>query len=229
MPDYGKGKIYKIRSHQTVDVYVGSTCQRLCDRMSGHRRDYKRYKDGKYGYYTSFKILEYDDAYIELAENYPCLCREGLCQREGQVIRETDNCVNRCIAGRTKQEYYQDNIDKLKQYSKQYREDNKEHVKQYDKQYKEDNKEHLKQYDKQYREDNKDKMKQYREDNKNKMKQYYEDNKEHIGEIKKQKYECECGSRYTHANKSRHFKSATHREHEHFMSLTEEQVRAMLH
>lgn len=30
MPDYNKGKIYSLRSHQTNDIYIGSTCQKLC-------------------------------------------------------------------------------------------------------------------------------------------------------------------------------------------------------
>ena len=38
-----KGFIYIIRSHQTTDVYYGSTIQpRLSQRLAEHRRDYDR-------------------------------------------------------------------------------------------------------------------------------------------------------------------------------------------
>jgi hypothetical protein len=102
MPDYTKGKIYAIRSHRTDEIYIGSSVQTLCMRMTGHRRSYKHYKNSGKKYASSFDILKYDDAYIELIEHHPCLCREDLCKREGEVIRTTPNCVNRRIAGRTK-------------------------------------------------------------------------------------------------------------------------------
>jgi hypothetical protein len=79
MPDFSKGKIYCIRSHQTDKVYVGSTVQKhLCMRMAGHKRDFKYYKNGKHSYVTSFDILQYDDAYIELIEDFPCENRNQL-------------------------------------------------------------------------------------------------------------------------------------------------------
>jgi hypothetical protein len=43
MPNYENGKVYAIRSHQTDEVYIGSTVERLSARMSKHRADYKRY------------------------------------------------------------------------------------------------------------------------------------------------------------------------------------------
>ena len=86
MPNYLNGKIYEIRSHQTEQVYIGSTVERLSARMSKHRADFKRYKAGKMNYITSFKMLDYPDAYIELVEKHPCLCREELERLEGQHI-----------------------------------------------------------------------------------------------------------------------------------------------
>lgn len=41
-------------------------------------------------------------------------------------------------------------------------------------------------------------------------KQYREQNKERIRERANKKYECECGGRYTHNNKSIHLKSQKH-------------------
>ena len=114
MPNYLNGKIYAIRSHQTDQVYIGSTVERLSARMSKHRAKHKAYKAGKGFYYTGFKMLDYPDAYIELVEKHPCLCREELERFEGQHIRAEPNAVNRFIAGRTRAEHYLDNIELIK-------------------------------------------------------------------------------------------------------------------
>ena len=121
MPDYQKGKIYCIRSHQTDKVYVGSTIQTLSLRMCGHRKSLKNYKNGKYHYVTSFDILEYDDAYIELIEDFACENKSQLEKREGHFIREMD-CVNKVVAGRTVKEFEEENKDFVKQRQKKYRE-----------------------------------------------------------------------------------------------------------
>jgi hypothetical protein len=96
MPDYSKGKIYKIWSAQTDKVYIGSTTQALSKRMSGHRASYRKKRSNGIPYTTSCQILDHDDAKIELIENCPCDSREHLLVREGYYIRSLD-CVNKCI------------------------------------------------------------------------------------------------------------------------------------
>jgi hypothetical protein len=113
MPNYLNGKVYAIRSHQTEQVYIGSTVERLSARMSKHRAQYKFYKAGKSRYVTSYKMLEYPDAYVELIEKHPCLCREELERLEGQYIRAEPNSVNKIVAGRTRAEYRADNAEQL--------------------------------------------------------------------------------------------------------------------
>ena len=109
---YRKGKIYTIRSHLTDRVYVGSTITTLSRRIGKHRSDYKVYKNGKGSKVMVYDLFDQDpNCYIELHEYYPCNNKEELNKREGQVMRKL-NYVNRCIAGRTKQEY-------KKQYRKQ--------------------------------------------------------------------------------------------------------------
>lgn len=100
MPDYSKGKIYSIRSHLTDDVYIGSTIQRLSDRLAKHKKFYKQWLITKKHYTTSYKIIEKDpeNCYIELVENYPCNNKNELCKREGEIIRDT-TCVNKNIPG----------------------------------------------------------------------------------------------------------------------------------
>jgi hypothetical protein len=106
--EYKNGKIYIIRSNQTEMVYVGSTRLPLHKRLQQHKKNYKKWKNGKYGYTTSYKIIKYDDAYIELYEDYACNNKKELNRREGELMRKTKNLVNKCIAGRTKEEYAKD-------------------------------------------------------------------------------------------------------------------------
>jgi len=236
--DYKNGKIYTIRSYQTDDLYIGSTTQTLTKRLSTHKSNFKRWKNGKYSYTSSYDIIKYGDAYIELLELFPCSCKMELCRREGELIRSMD-CLNKRIAGRTDKEYRDENKDKLKEY----REENKDKTKEYDKEYYQENKDKRKEQQKEYCEANKDKLKikkrEYREANKDKikdkLKEYYEANKEKLKIQAKKYYEankeqskeysqankerlnhkinCECGGKYTYKNKSTHFKSQKHQAH----------------
>ena len=205
MPDYQQGKIYSLRSHQTDDIYIGSTVETLSRRMAKHRCDYKRWKEGKWHNVTSYELLQYDDCYIELIEKCPCNSKEELHQREGELIREMD-CVNRCIAGRTAKEWREANREKLEEYFKQLYRENKERLLEQRKQYRQDNKEKIAQYKKQYREANKKKIAL-------RDKQYYEANKEKIAQRQKEKINCECGEVYTRVCKARHERTKKHQEY----------------
>jgi len=235
MPNYQNGKIYSLRSHQTDDIYIGSTTQSLAVRKAGHRDNYKKHLNGKYPFTTSFNIIKFDDCYIELMENYQCNSRNELERREGQLIREMD-CVNKNIAGRTPKEYRDDNKEVIaertkkwheanKEKIKEYRDDNKEVIAERGKEYYEENKEVIKERGKKYREANKEKLKEYREANKEKIKEnikkWREANKEVMAEKLKEyreankeklreKHTCECGGKYTLKHKSTHAKSKKH-------------------
>ena len=95
MTNYENGKIYIIKSKETDKVYIGSTCNTLKNRFCSHKSEYKRLLRGeKFGNSTSHEILKYSDSYIELIEDYPCKTKRELLDREGEVIRNTHNCVN---------------------------------------------------------------------------------------------------------------------------------------
>jgi hypothetical protein len=162
MPDYQKGKIYKLWSPSKNLVYYGSTTQTISRRLSKHLQDFNRYNNGCYHYVTSFKILEFEDYKIELVEDYPCNNRQQLCKKEGEHIKANE-CVNKRIDGRTPKEYREDNIDK----AKQYRKDNVDKIKQYNC----NNVEEKKQYNKKYRDANADKIKQYNKEYRAKQKE----------------------------------------------------------
>jgi hypothetical protein len=190
---YHKGKIYTIRSFQTEQYYIGSTCDALHKRLYNHRRDYKNYLNNKYGYFTSFDIIKYEDNYIELLEDYKCESKNELLKREGELIRKyKDDIVNYRIEGRTRKEHYEENKDKIKDYNIKYYEDNKDKINE---------------QKKKYYVDNKDKFK-------DKHKEYYEDNKDKIKEHKTKLYDCECGKTQLQlGDKSKHIKSKFHLNH----------------
>jgi len=119
---YENGKIYAIRSHQTDDIYIGSTTQPLYKRFSSHKANFK---DKSYRYVSVNELLKYDDVYIELLQGYCCDNKMELLKREGEFIRSMD-CVNKRVAGRTHKEHYEDNKDKIKEQVKAYSEAHKE-------------------------------------------------------------------------------------------------------
>ena len=194
------GKIYSIRSHQTDLIYIGSTTEkRLSARLSKHRANYKAYLKDNYRYISSFEILKYIDAYIELIEEVEKkITKDELRQLEGQHIRQ-NNCVNKIITGRTKQEYRETNKDKIIEQKKEYYETNKGKIQERHKEYYENNKDKILEQNKEYYEGNKDKINEHN-------KEYYEGNKEKIKEQHAQKYICVCGKSLTNGNKARHDK-----------------------
>jgi hypothetical protein len=138
---YENAKIYKIVDNTNGDIYVGSTCKKLCQRIAQHRQDYKRYLKGKFGKLTSFKILENNDYSIVLIENVEnCKSKEELLKRERFYI-ESLNCVNKTIPKRTNHEYYLDNKEKVKEYQEANKTKIKEYMKTYNIKYNEVNKE----------------------------------------------------------------------------------------
>jgi len=188
---YHRGKIYAIRSHQTPDIYIGSSIQPLYKRLSKHKCDYKVWKNGKKHYISSFEILKYPDCYIELIEEYKCNNKMELERREGQIIRDTENCVNKNIVGRTNREYYEDNKEKVINKVKEYYKVNKEKILEYKKVYRENTKEYRRKRDR----------------------EYYHNNREIIKEKRKVKIICECGSSMLISNRSAHLKTKKHKDY----------------
>jgi hypothetical protein len=109
MPNYQNGRIYKITSFQTEQIYVGSTTKTLCRRMADHRSAFKKPVKN----YTAFIILAFDDAFIELIENFPCNSKEELEARERHYIRTLPNVVNKVVPTRSYKEWYEENRDKI--------------------------------------------------------------------------------------------------------------------
>jgi hypothetical protein len=211
------GRVFTIRSHQTTDIYIGSTKQILCKRMSDHWRDYRRYLNKNIKYLTSFELLKFADAYIELIYEGEFESQNALERKEGEYQREMD-CVNKVIAGRTQKEYYEENKQQILEQIKEYREINKEEIKEKRIQYYQEHREEILEQKHEYNEAHKDEkheynQKYYKENTEQiiiKGKQYYDENKAKIIEKKKIKIECCCGSIYRGGERARHEKTKKH-------------------
>ena len=204
MNKYQNGKIYKIVDVGYNKCYIGSTCESLSKRMAKHRYTYSNYLKGKKGATIRSFILfdEYgiDNCKIELIENFPCLNKDELRKREGNFIKETD-CLNKQVAGRTKEEYRTEFKEFLDEKIKEWNETHKEHRRNYEKQYREENVEHKKEYARKYNEEHKEHIKEMKQELYNK----------HREELL-QKFECECGARVAKQGLNRHLKTKKHQD-----------------
>ena len=207
MPDFSKGKIYKLVSNKSSDVYIGSCLVDLSKRLYGHKAPSN--KCVSKGMFVNDAIIS-----IVLIEDCPCENKNQLKARELHYIT-TINCINinkpfisdiQIINGDSKEwnkQYYETNKEHIAQQQAQYYEINKEHIAQYY----EINKEHIAQYYAAHKERIAEKAKQYYETHKEQIAQYNETNKEHIAQVKKQYNEtnkeeiAEKNKQYNETNK----------------------------
>ena len=98
MTKYKSGKIYKIITNKTKDVYVGSTIKELSKRYCQHVYNYKnKINNKKYNKkLSSYEILKHGECgcEIKLIEEYKCNSSRELHKREEYWINNTKYCVN---------------------------------------------------------------------------------------------------------------------------------------
>jgi hypothetical protein len=136
---YQNAKIYKIVDNTNYNVYVGSTCKTLNERLKKHLSDHKRYLNNKRNdNISSFEILKNNDYKIELIELYPCNDKNELLIKERYWTNQEINCINK-----VKNQGIWNEIGK-REYDKEYRELNKEYIKEQRKAYREKNKKEIK-------------------------------------------------------------------------------------
>lgn len=193
--DYQQGKIYKLVSYQTDKVYIGSTTEKLLTRrLAKHKYDFNAWTKDKKAYITSFQLLEIEDCSIVLIENYPCNDKHELEARERYWIENTEKCVNKYIPTRTSKEYYDDNVDYLREQKRIYRELNLERLQAYDRERSktEHGKESKRRQYEKYKQIILEKNNKYYHKNAEKCnersKEYYEKHKDTIIEYSKQYY-----------------------------------------
>ena len=193
--DYSNGKIYCIRNNINDDIYAGSTCQSLSQRMALHRYDSIKANRQNTKLYRAMIEHGREHFYIELIEDYPCENVYQLQRREGEIIRKQKPNLNIVVARRSKEEY---------------KEDEKENIKMrkalHDQRYYNLNKGTILEKKQKYREEHADKIRE--------MKQtHYIANAEKIKERQGQQIVCECGCIYTHGHRQRHFRTQKHQNY----------------
>jgi hypothetical protein len=203
MNKYNNGKIYKITSPDTDDIYVGSTTQELQRRLYGHESDFKFFKKEGKRYVTSAKILKFDNYSIELIEDVDADSKEELLLRESYYVNSLPNVINKVEPHRTKA--YHDT------YQKNYRKEHKM-------------KRRVKQNELlechcggKYTVSNKAK---HFETSRHRNPRAAKDNSKLCK--RKKLNECECGGKYLGSNKGVHCKTLTHRRHTLKMDLDEQ-------
>ena len=105
MPNYQEGKIYKIYNTINDEICVGSTTQKLCERMREHRNRHRNDERSDTTVYKAFSEHGIDNFFIELIEKRPCNDIEGLRRKEGEYMKLLKPSLNKYLAGRTRQEY----------------------------------------------------------------------------------------------------------------------------
>ena len=166
MPDYTKGKIYKLICDDPELIYIGSTTEHyLSNRLSGHRQNYKKGRLNT----SSKKLFEVGGVKIELIELYPCECKEQLLLRERYWLENTEsvNLTKRPFVS------YEEKLERKKEYNRLYYQDNREQVLQQKREYNANNRDKKKEYDKKWQQDN-------REKSLDRMREYYQKNREEI-------------------------------------------------
>jgi len=183
--DYSKGLIYKLCCLNTdiTDIYIGSTTN-LKQRKQGHKIRCNNANSSKYNF-NVYKFIRENGGFqnweVILVEYYPCETKLELERREREIIEELKATLNTFIPTRTKNEYYEDNKERIAQYKKKYSNDNKERIALRDKKYNEKNKEKITE----------------------RKKEYYEKNKKMII--------CECGCEITRQSLKRHLTRNIHK------------------
>jgi len=188
MPDYSKGKIYKILNNIDDEFYIGSAVETIGQRMAKHRSGATRYSNLKV--HNHMRNIGIDNFYIELIESYPCNSKEELNSKEGQYIREFGT-LNMAVAGRTQSQYRQELKEDISERLKEKRSNNLQFFRERERTYR-----------------NSD-LEKRREQQRNS----YQTNREHI--LDKQSTVlcvCECGIEVKKHRISRHLKTQKHKQ-----------------
>ena len=180
--DFQKGKIYLIGNYLDKDIYVGHTTQELKRRFQKHKDSIKIEKVKHRKLYAKMLELGVEHFYIEEIEKCPCNSLDELEKRERHYILERQPVLNIQIPQRTMEEWRQDKNEHLqeyerqrhlnnprKEYKQQYSEENRDKLNAYNKQYREENPEYFKDYSQQYYKENPELFKKYRENMKEKI------------------------------------------------------------
>jgi hypothetical protein len=186
--DYSKTVMYKIvpKDLNNNYIYVGSTTE-FTKRKSLHKSDCINVSGSRYELKV-YQMIRQNGGWNEFEmieiEKYPCNDKNESSARERYWKEFFNANMNTQVPGRTKKMWFEDNPD-------------------YQKNYAENNKNELREKKHNYYETNKDIIN-------NKQKIYNDANKETIKLKKHVQFICDCGGRYIHSCRARHFKTDIH-------------------
>lgn len=188
MPDYSKGKIYKICSDDPdiTEVYIGSTVQTLHKRWSCHI-SIAVIKCKKHASHILFEKYGVEPFHIELIQDYPCQSKAELERLEGKYQLEI-KCVNIRVAGRTSKEWRTHNKEAHEGISLLYRTNNAASIKIKKAQHYADNRERIRK----------------------KETERCNNNREAIRAKQNSLIMCNCGMETPYSNLARHIRSKKH-------------------
>lgn len=115
------------------------------------------WKAQKYHHLSSFDVLQFEDATIDLIEEFPCSTKADLLSREGFWITELD-AINERVAGRGYQQYYKDNKQRILEREQKYRDKHKNEKHARDALYRKSHKEQVANQQRRYKELNKERL-----------------------------------------------------------------------
>jgi len=166
--------IYKLfcKDENIKECYIGST-NNLHKRKTEHKSNCnninsKQYNDKVYKFIRANDGFENFDFMI-LEQFETIINKNDLFKIEGQYIKNNNTNLNSIIAGRTLDEYYEDNKKEIKEKLKIYYQNNKKEKLEYARKYNKENKTQIAE----------------------KYRVKYEENKKEVAEKNKEKVECE--------------------------------------
>ena len=143
------GTIYKVQCRVTGKVYIGGTTIGIERAMKNKIKLFEKYSlNNTKRYFSIFEVLAYNAYNVTILDEVPHLTNdEAFRKLHRKYLEQYNNIVNKQIPARTMKEYRRDYND----YYKQYRQVNRDYFRQYHKKYYENNKEKLSNYTKEYR------------------------------------------------------------------------------
>ena len=218
------GKVYKIVCNITDEVYIGSTCQTMRNRMNSHRGDARR---GYKNVCMSSIIINRGDYKVDVLEEFPYENENQRRWRERHYYDMIEN-INKTPPIRSAEEKrkYQSDVNKARRLCPIFCKAEKERMRIL----RINNVEKLAAQGKKYREDNAEqiritKARHYQanaETVKSNVREYYQNNIEKVATYNHERYEkakkdgkhvgvsCGCGGSYNMTTKTRHCRTLKH-------------------
>lgn len=105
MNRFNEGKIYKLVNNVDQEIYIGSTCRSLAQRLSGHKSKAKAV--GGRRVYKHLGDIGWEHVKIVLIKSYPCADKMQLEKKERYYIEKLKPSLNHFMPTRTVKEYDQ--------------------------------------------------------------------------------------------------------------------------